>query len=196
MNYFNYSYFNCDHHPTIKASSRSIYIHLQTTQKQVKHGRSVIKSFLFESPVHSPVKTSPTAEFLTNIYYNNKKPAHASSHFGDNHYEISPAISTHFNSEDSRKPGSSSAPYFDMSPDAIRNVMKNQFGRPYSNDPAIEIIPSSQFFREKGNMRDIAAVIKPPEIPDALVKAALPPHIASVPQLSYPTQQLIQVRLQ
>jgi len=82
-----------------------------------------------------------------------------------------------------------------MSPDAIRNVLKNPFGRPYSNDPAIEIIPSSQFFMEKGNMKDIAAVIKPPEIPDALVKAALPPHIASVPQLNYSTQQLIQVRL-
>lgn len=150
-----------------------------------RHTLRVNEIFSFLLLVHSlpPVKTSPTPEFLTNIYYSSKKPKE------DSNYQISPAISTHFDAVDSRKPS-----YFDMTPDAIRNAIKRPYhNRPYSNDPPIEIIPSSQFFREKGKMKDIAAVIKPPEMSDDLVKAALPPQIASVPQLSYPTQQLIQV---
>jgi hypothetical protein len=149
------------------------------------------------------VKPSPTPEFLTNIYYNPFKGTgggssafkssntEITSHYqrpGGHNQDITPAISSHHHHYTSAR----DKPFLDMTPDDIRTAIRTPTS-PYTQDQAIEIISSSQFFKHKGNMRDIAAVIKPPELSDELVKAALPPQIAAVPQLSYPTQQLIQV---
>lgn len=152
-------------------------------------------------PSYSDYTSSYSPSHSSN-YSPNYSPSHSSSH--SSHY--SPSYSSHYSpSQTTRKPSSTvdynnvyysnygaKGKYEGKAEDESESVkIPANLAALYGNDPGIEIIPSSVYYKQKeqGIIRDddqIAAVLRPAGVGADEFKASLPKGVSDLPQITLP----------